>query len=145
MPERDSTPASGDAPSPSSSAAIAGVRISDGRHVFVRGMPADAPLGALVRFAYDGQTLQGSVSIPPSLLVWCDPSVPCGRFLSLDPPPSPAAVAPAPPPRVLLLAAESAPSASTLGDMLALAHEERHRLDDQGTYQPRSKDEDRRG
>jgi hypothetical protein len=131
-----------DAPPAHPEPPVGGVRIAGGRQLFVRDVPPDTPAGAVVRFEYQGDALRGTVSIPPSLLMWCDPSVECGRLLALEPPVSVAAAAPpAREPVALLVAEEGAPDAATMADMLGLAYAEQHRLDDEGTYRPRHRPE----
>lgn len=144
MPESERSDAAAGHQPPGPDAPVAGVRQDGGHLLFVRGVPSDAPSGARIRFEHDGHIQEGAVSIPPSLLAWCDPSVECGRFLALAPPPvAPPSGVPARQPLDLLVAAEGAPDAATTADMLALAFAEQHRLADEGTYRPR-RERDRR-
>jgi hypothetical protein len=121
---------------------VAAVRLTDGRQRFVRDVPPQLPAGATIRFLLAGEAEQGVVSIPPALLIWCDPSVPCAQFLALERLPDASSAADVAPPLDLLLAEEGAPAADVLATMLALGHEEQGRLDDTGAYRPSSRSRD---
>jgi hypothetical protein len=108
---------------------VAGVRLSDGRQVFVEGAPPDLATGAQVRFALDGVEMTGLVSIPPPQIIWRDPAARCARFYCLERMPDPPAVSSATPVEELFLAERDAPDPSILAAMLALALEASARLD----------------
>ena len=109
---------------------VAGVRLADGRQVFVDGAPLDLEHGARVAVRSADQEREGTVSVTPRLIVWCDPDAALGTFLriisSAPSNPQPAAK----PPLALFLADEDAPDAARLNEMLNLAREELPRLDD---------------
>lgn len=110
----------------------AGVRLDAGRgHLhFVRGVPAALPDGAVLRFALDGALHQGTVTIPPSDVVWCDPEARCADFVSEVPRPDAPVLDVAPRAEAILLADEAPPDRAMLAARLALAWEEIDRLDD---------------
>lgn len=109
---------------------VAGVRLADGRLVFVEGVPPDLPAGAVVRLRLEDREVSGVVSIPPSLLVWRDADAQCAAFLAVERLPEQPAPISVAPPLALMLADEGAPDEQVLGAMLALARAELGRLDD---------------
>jgi hypothetical protein len=115
---------------------VAGVRLDDGSQRFVRGVPEDLAMGAVVRVVLEGVEERGSVSIPPSLVSWCDPSVRCAEFVALERMPEVATVAEVPEPLMVLLAEDGAPDEGALASMLELAHADEDRLDDEAFHQP---------
>lgn len=73
---------------------------------------------------------EATVSVPPNLLIWADPPAALGRFLHMGtgemaPPPIPAE-----PPLALWLAESGAPAPARLAAMVALARDERGRLEE---------------
>ncbi|MGH2386899.1 MAG: hypothetical protein ACRDIE_01745 [Chloroflexota bacterium] len=109
---------------------VTGVRLADGRQVFIEGAPEDLEPGTRVTLRWADREDEGVVSVPPRLIAWRDPAAQLGEFLHV--------VAAAPtlpvdvpePPLALFLADEGAPDAAHLVRMLSLARAELHRLDD---------------
>jgi hypothetical protein len=109
---------------------IAGVRVADGRQVFVEGAPPELEHGTPVEIRSAGHELEGLVSVAPRLIIWRDPEVTLGTFVRMIPS-EPVDRAPtAEPPIALFLGDETAPSAARLNEMLNLARAETFRLDD---------------
>jgi hypothetical protein len=108
---------------------IAGFRLEDRRQVFAEGVPSDLPIGAVVRLQLDGAEVIGTVSIPPSLVIWRDPGARCAAFVALERLPAAPEPATANPPLALFRAESSSPDEATLSAMLRLARQELHRLD----------------
>ena len=108
---------------------IAGVRLQDGRLVWATGLPADLRPGAAVHLRWQDQEHAGILAVPGELILWHEPSLSLAAYLSSVPPPlSP----PAPPIAAggrVWLAPDAAPDDRTMAAMIALAHEERGRLD----------------
>jgi hypothetical protein len=109
---------------------IAGVRIADGRQVFVEGAPPDLDHGTRVVIRSAGHDLEGLVSVAPRLIIWRDPEAALGTLVRIIPS-EPADHAPtAEPPIALFLGDEDTPSAVRLNEMLNLGRAETFRLDD---------------
>ncbi len=108
----------------------AGVRLTDGRQVFIDGAPEDLEQGTPVALRWAEQAYEGTVSIPPRLIVWCDPEAPLGAFLHRIAAASATAPTETEPPLALFLADEGAPDQACFDQMLGLARAELHRLDD---------------
>jgi len=109
---------------------IAGVLNAKGNQVFVAGVPRDLPAGAVIRLRVSNGEIEGTVSIPPSLVLWRDPTASCADFVALVSLPAPPAPTIVEPPAAVFLAREDAPDEATLAAMLSLAQQERGRLDD---------------
>lgn len=107
----------------------AGVRLDDGRLIFVEGAPCDIPMGAQARIVLDGEERIGTVSVAPPHLIWRDPAARCAAFLRLERTPDPPAVSSAPPVEGLFLAEHETPDDTTMAAMLGLAVEESALLD----------------
>ncbi len=108
---------------------IAGVRLADGRQVFVEGVPQGLVLGDQMRIVLDGEERIGLVTIAPPQVIWRDPAARCAVYVRREQTPEAPAVSSAPPMDGLFLAEHAAPDASTLAAMLALAGAETERLD----------------
>jgi hypothetical protein len=109
---------------------VAGVRLADGHQVFIEGVPEDLEQGAAVALCWADQTHEGTVSIPPRLIVWRDPEAALGAFLHRIAAAPATLPTEAEPPLALFLADEGAPDPACLDQMLGLARAELHRLDD---------------
>jgi hypothetical protein len=86
------------------------------------------PLDADVRVLVDGVEVRGRVSIPPDLLIWCDPTVPLAALVGVEASIAWEAPLPAPQPLALFLADATAPSDRTLREILDLATRHADRL-----------------
>jgi hypothetical protein len=111
-----------------SSLSVAGIVLADRRHVFVSGAPADLVLDADVRVLLDGVEVRGWVSVPPDLLIWCDPTVPLAALLSVEASVACEAPLPASQPLALFLADATPPTERTLREILDLAARQADRL-----------------
>ena len=109
---------------------VAGVRLADGRQMFVEHVPDDLVAGTTIHLHLDGQELEGRVSIPPSLIAWRDPGARCAAFGGVVALPPSVRVDPGALPETLYLSEQDAPDEMTLAAMLALARDDLHRLDD---------------
>ncbi len=110
--------------------AVAGVRLADGRQVFVVGAPGDLDQGTRILIHVADQNIEGTVSIAPRFIVWRDPEAILGAFLRIVPSASPDPSVAAEPPLALFQADEGGPDPARLNDMLNLARAEIFRLDD---------------
>jgi hypothetical protein len=109
---------------------VAGVRLADGRQIFVESAPQNLEQGTRVAVHSADHEIEGIVSIAPRLIVWRDPEMILGRFLRIVPSAAPDPLEAAEPPLALFLADEGSPEAARLNEMLHLARAETVRLDD---------------
>ena len=62
---------------------IAGVRLADGRQVFVEGAPIELDHGTPVAIRSAREDVEGTVSVAPRLIIWRDPEAILGTFLRI--------------------------------------------------------------
>ena len=110
--------------------AIAGVLLANGRQVFVSGVSSDLGEGTRVAVRYEEREHEGTVSVAPRLIIWCDPEAPLGAFLRIVAAPPPRPAIETAPPLVQFPADQDAPEPSRLAELLHLARVETHRLND---------------
>lgn len=116
---------------------LAAARLYDGRQIIVQGVPGTVAPGDEITCTIDAVPMAAVISIPPSLLLYVDPTVPRAHFETLIPVAADPRQAPAPQPIELLRWEAGGPGDEAVAAMLALAEAERGRLDDAGDYPAR--------